>query len=183
MINSFFRTLVVAALVAVVAAGCASGVKRVDDSAKRSAYFVGGGKLAQEVTISLNKEAQDKLADNLKFDQQKLLAVVRRALEAKSLLAKTPDAALPKIEIVVTDVRVRSTFSAVMWGFMAGSDSVAGEVIVRDATGLELQRFSVSASYALGGLAGGQEDSRMNWLYETFAQHTIEELTGTSPEK
>ncbi len=182
MITGLVRAIAVAGLVA-VASGCASGVKRADESAKRAAYFAGGGRAAQDVTLSMSKEAQEKLADNLKFDQQKLLATVRRALEGTNLLAKSPDATLPTIEIVVTDVRVRSTFSAVMWGFMAGSDSIAGDVIVRDASGRELQRFGVSASYALGGLAGGQEDARMNWLYETFAQHTLQELTGTSSEK
>jgi hypothetical protein len=182
MVKDFLKVIAVAAVVA-VASGCASGVKRVDDSAKRAAFFAGGGRVAQDVTISLSKEAQTKLAENLKFDQQKLLATVRRALEAKNLLAKTPDASLPTIEIIVTDLRVRSNFSAVMWGFMAGNDSITGEVVARDPSGRELQRFAVSAAYALGGLAGGQDDARMGWLYETFAQHTIEELTGENAGK
>jgi len=170
--------LLAAAVLAVAVAGCASGVKRADDAAKREAYFAKGGKIAQDVTVSLSKDAQVRLADNLTFDQQKLLTMIRRALDAQNLLAKTPDAALPKIEVVVTDIRVRSTFSAVMFGFMAGDDRIFGDVIVRDAAGKELQRFSVEASYALGGIAGGIEDTRMGWLYETFAKHTVDELTG-----
>ena len=130
-------------LMVVVLAGCASGVQRTDDPGRRAAYFSGGGKVAQDVTLTLSKEAQAKLADNLKFDQEKLLATVRRALDAKGLLAKSPDASLPKIEIVVTDIRVRSNFSAVMFGFMAGNDSVAGDVVARSADGKEIQRFSV----------------------------------------
>ena len=167
---------------AAAVAGCASGVKRADDAAKREAYFARGGKLAQEVTLSLSKEARAQLSDNLKFDQDKLLATVRRALEAKDLLARTPDPTLPKIEIVVTDIRVRSSFSAVMFGFMAGDDHINGDVIARDAAGKELQRFSVSASYALGGIAGGIDETRLGWLYETFAKHTVEELTGAKPD-
>jgi len=170
--------LAVALAVVVLLSACASGVQRHDDPERRAAYFAGGGKVAQNVTLTLSKDAQAKLTDNLKFDQEKLLSTVRRALEAKGLLAKTPDASLPNIEIVVTDLRVRSNFSAIMFGFMAGNDMIAGDVIARDPAGKELQRFSVSASYALGGLAGGQDDARMGWLYETFAQHTIEELTG-----
>ncbi len=166
-------------LAVVLLAACASGVQRHDDPTRRASYFSEGGKIAQDVTLSLSKEAQAKLTDNLKFDQEKLLATVRRALDAKGLLAKTADPKLPRIEIVISDVRARSTFSAVMFGFMAGDDRVAGEVIARAADGKQLQRFSVSASYALGGLAGGQEEARMNWLYETFAQHTVAELTGT----
>jgi hypothetical protein len=162
----------------VLLAACASGVQKVDDPGRRASYFSGGGKVAQEVTLSMTKEAQAKLTDNLKFDQEKLLATVRRALDANGLLAKAPDPQLPKIEVVVTDVRARSTFAAVMFGFMAGDDRVAGEVIARTHDGKEVQRFAVSASYALGGLAGGQEEARMNWLYETFAQHVVDELTG-----
>jgi hypothetical protein len=168
----------IALLLAAVLAGCASGVKRHEDADKRRAYFAGGGKLASEVTLSLDKNAQAQLVENVKFDQDKLLATVRRMLGAKGLLAKTPDAKLPKIEIVITDIRVRSNFNAVMWGFMAGDDRVVGDVIARDAAGKDLQRFQVSASYALGGLAGGMDDSRMNWLYETFAEEVAKELTG-----
>jgi hypothetical protein len=175
---SRLRWLTIAMIV--VLAGCASGVQRPDDPARRAAYFTGGGKVAQDVSLTLSKEAQAKLADNLKFDQEKLLSTVRRALDAKGLLAKAPDASLPKIEIVITDIRVRSNFSAVMFGFMAGNDAVSGDVIARAADGKEIQRFSVSASYALGGLAGGQDEARMGWLYETFAQHTVDELTGAA---
>ena len=166
-------------LVVVLLTACASGVQRRDDPDRRASYFSGGGQIAQEISISLGNEAKAKLSDNLSFDQEKLLGAVRRALDAKGLLAKTPDPKLPRIEIVITEVRARSTFSAVMFGFMAGDDRVAGEVIARAPDGKEIQRFSVSASYALGGLAGGQEEMRMNWLYETFAQHTVDELTGT----
>lgn len=172
-----FRTPLLLLIVAGLA-GCASGVKRAEDATKREAYFAKGGKLANEVTVSLTQEARAMLADNLKFEQDKLLATVKRTLEAKNLMAKTADPALPKIEILVTEIRVRSNFSAVMFGFMAGDDRIVGDVIARDPAGKELQRFTVSASYALGGFGGGQDDARMGWLYETFAKLTVEELTG-----
>ena len=79
---------------------------------------------------------------------------------------------------MITDIRVRSNFSAVMFGFMAGSDRIVGDVIARDAAGKELQRFTVSASYALGGIAGGQDETRMGWLYESFTKEFIKEITG-----
>jgi hypothetical protein len=173
---------VVALLAVVVMTGCASGVRRADDTPRQAPYFAGSGKVARDVTIALDKNAQAQLSDNLKFSSDRLLSTVKSALGAKNLLAKTPDAALPAIEILVTDIRVRSNFSAIMFGFMAGSDQVAGDVVVRDAAGKELQRFSVSASYALGGIAGGQDEARMGWLYETFAKEMINELTG-NPEK
>ena len=172
-----FRTPLLLLIVAGLA-GCASGVKRAEDTTKREAYFAKGGKLANEVTVSLTNEARAMLADNLKFEQDKLLATVKRTLEAKNLMAKTADPALPRIEILVTEIRVRSNFSAVMFGFLAGDDRIVGDVIARDPAGKELQRFTVSASYALGGFGGGQDDARMGWLYETFAKLTVEELTG-----
>ena len=172
------KLLVVTASLAALA-GCASGVERADDPVKREAYFAKGGKVASDVTISLSNEARAQLSDNLRFDQEKLLSTVKRAMEARNLLAKASSEPLPKIEILVTDIRVRSNFGAVMFGFMAGNDTVTGDIIARDGSGKEVQRFKVSASYALGGIAGGQDETRLGWLYETFAKHTIEELTGS----
>jgi hypothetical protein len=162
-------------------AACSTGVTRHDDPDRRAAYFAGGGKVASDVSLSLNDTAKGKLADNLGFDHDRLLAAVKRAMDARGLLAKAPGVAAPSIEIIVTDIRVRSNFSAVMFGFMANNDSITGDVIARDITGKEVQRFQVSASYALGGLAGGQDATRMEWLYNAFAAEMIKELTGTAP--
>lgn len=88
------------------------------------------------------------------------------------------DTAAAQAEIVVTEFRVRGTFSAVMRGVMAGTDNVTGDVVVRDSSGKQLRKFTVNASYGLGGFAGGQDDMRLGWLYEKFAEHTVEELGG-----
>lgn len=141
-------------------------------------FVVDVGRKAKQVSLSLNGDAQKQLADNLKFNQDALLSTVRRALEANNLMATEGDQ-LATIEILVTDVRVRSNFSAVMFGFMAGDDRIKGDVLVRAPNGVAAQQFSISVSYALGGLAGGQDDARMGWLYESFAKRVVEELTGT----
>jgi hypothetical protein len=65
-----------------------------------------------------------------------------------------------------------------MWGVMAGTDNVTGDVIVRDASGKQVRRFTVNASYGLGGFAGGQDDMRLGWLFDKFAEHTVAELGG-----
>jgi hypothetical protein len=114
----------------------------------------------------------------VRFNQDTLLRLIRQGLEQKHAVTVTPDQTLPSIEILITSIRSRSTFNAIMFGFMAGDDHIKGDVVVRSPEGLELQRFGVSASYALGGLGGGQTDARMGWLYETFAKHVIDELTG-----
>ena len=161
----------------ILLAGCAAGVKRAEDAEKRRAYFAGGGKLASEVTMSMDKQAQAQLPQNTGFDQQTLLSTVKRFLRTKGLLANTPNPELPTIEIVITDIRVRTSFSAIMFGAMAGDDHIIGDVIARDKSGRELQRFQVSASYALGGVAGGH-GTRMGWLYGKFAEAMVNELTG-----
>ena len=167
--------------VVMTVAGCASGVKRSDDKTTTVPAFAAAGEQCASVTLRLTPEAQSRIADNLKFDQEKLLATINRALQARNVIAASPDPGLPTVEVLVTDIRARSNFSAVMWGFMAGDDHIKGEVFVRASDGRALQHFSVSASYALGGLAGGQDDARMGWLYETFAKHVLEELTGVPP--
>ncbi len=172
---SFIAKTLLGVVVAVLLSACASNVTRGPDMSKA---LVGETTQAGAISIRLTPDAQKLAADNLKFNQDALLSIVRRSLEARNALTREPDAAKPAVEIVVTGFRTRSAFSAVMFGFMAGDDNIKGEVIVRSPQGAELQRFGVSVSYALGGIAGGMDDARMNWLYENFAKHVLEELTG-----
>ena len=103
---------------------------------------------------------------------------MERALTAYSVIDASRKGELPTVEIVVTSVRVRSNFSAVAFGFMAGGDNISGDIVLRDTAGRELDQFHVSATYALGGLAGGQDGARMGWLYEEFAKQAVKEITG-----
>lgn len=184
------KTRMIAAVAALaLLAGCASGVKRasIAPPSQPSSTNTPSVPAAQptppaitqfsSLSISLTPAAKEKVIENLKFNQDELLSHVKRALEAKSMLVKDADKPLPRMEVVIKDMRVRSNFSAVMWGFMAGADSIDGDIVLSDPAGKELDRFEVSASYALGGLAGGQDSARMGWLYETFAEETIKELT------
>jgi hypothetical protein len=159
--------------------GCASGVTRPTDAAA-AGYRLADGKKVSEVRISVLSAVRDKLKDSLKFDDESLRRHVEQALIGYSVFDASKKGTLPVVEILVTNVRVRSTFNAVMWGFMAGSDSIDGDVVIKDPSGHELDHFSVSASYALGGFAGGQDSMRMDWLYEAFAKETVKELTGLS---
>jgi hypothetical protein len=63
-----------------------------------------------------------------------------------------------------------------MFGFLAGPDNISGNVRVLDPTGKTLRSFEISASYALGGFAGGQDSIRLNYLYEKFAELTRDQL-------
>jgi hypothetical protein len=172
------RTCLVVVAIALAVAGCASGVRREGDAPSIAGHAVSPLPVSG-VTVSLSPEAQKLAVDNPKFDQEKLLYTVKRGLEANGLMKS--DAA-PKVEIVVTEFRVKGTLSAVMLGALAGTDNVTGDVIVRDASGRQLRKFTVHATYGLGGVAGGQDNTRLTWLYEKFAEHTVAELGGPKKE-
>lgn len=101
--------------------------------------------------------------------------MVKRRLENKGLMSNS---AQSNLKVTITDVRVRSTFNAIMWGFMAGDDRIVGNVEIQGSGNKPVNKFEVSASYALGGFGGGQDDTRMNWLYEKFSELLVAELTG-----
>lgn len=171
------KELAVIIIVALGLVGCSSNVKRMDTVEKGHVY-ISKQKPITGVSIKFNEEAKEQLADNLKFDQNKLLGHVKRAMDANLLLNSAGEKINPHLVIEIKGIRVRSNFSAVMWGFMAGADYITGDIILEDPAGNEINRFEVSVSYALGGFAGGQDDARMGWLYEKFAEKTVNELMG-----
>ncbi len=169
--------LYAAVLLSLVLAACSSGVERAPEIGLQQPQFDDAGEKAGSLTVDMSSGARIEAAENLKFSQEKLRQTIHRILEIQDLISDQSDAALPTIEVTVTSVRVRSTFSAMMFGFLAGDDHIEGDVLVRASDGGKLQEFSVSASYAFGGFAGGDE-TRMNWLYESFAERMTEELSG-----
>lgn len=161
-----------------VLAGCVSGVKRLpaEQTEVRPHVGLSANKQVSSVSISLTDDARKKALDNLKFNPDELLSYVKRALDANSLVSKTDDKTRPSLEVQIKNMRIRSNFTAVMWGVMAGADSILGDVVLKDPANKELDRFEVSVAYALGGMAGGQDSTRMGWLYEKFAEETVKEL-------
>jgi hypothetical protein len=154
--------------------GCASGVKR-EERADTAAIAQTAAVKYSALNLYLNDKAQKLIADNAKFNPEALKGTLQRMLVSRNLLAVDSPY---RIDVEITDIRARSNFSAVMFGFLAGSDSVAGTVYLRDKDGKQLGKYDVSASYALGGIAGGQDETRMGWLYEEFARLAVNELTG-----
>ena len=166
-------TFVITAIIAFGLTACASTVDR-----KVSSWQYQGQKFAS-LRVSLNDAAKEKLKDNIKFDAQRFEQNILRTMESRGLIDKSSKNA---VDVEVSDIRVRSTFSAVMWGFMAGNDHVSGTVRLKHPAGV-MHTFDVSASYALGGLGGGQDESRMNWLYEEFAKLTVNEIMNGETQK
>lgn len=153
-------------------AACAGSVKHTDTA---SHYQYHGEKFSS-VTVTVSDAAKEKLSDNIKFSSDELGGMIKRRLETQGLIDPN---AKQSMTIEITDVRIRSTFNAIMWGVMAGTDHIDGKITLMD-TSRPVDSFEVSASYGLGGLGGGQDSTRINWLYEKFSELTVNELTGKS---
>ena len=126
-----------------------------------------------QVVALMSPDAAKQQVDNPQFNREELATRLRYRLEAKGLTAPS---ATHRVEIVVTDIRVRGAFAAIMFGFMAGDDHVTGRVRVLDAGGRALRSFEIHATYALGGVVGGQDGLRMNWMYDKFTDLAEAEL-------
>lgn len=129
----------------------------------------------KEISLTLTPGMQKKLEGNGTYDHGRFQQTITRALASENLVGSGNDKTL-KVE--VKDIRIRNAFNAIMFGFMAGNDHIFGTVSVVGKDGQVLRSFDVSASYALGGTAGGQNETRMTWLYEEFAKLTLKELRG-----
>lgn len=155
--------------VLVLLTGCAGTIKQDSRVQGDLSRLEGVG----QVVAKMSPDAAKLQGDNPQFNREELATRLRYRLESRGL---TAPAATHQVEIVVTDIRVRGAFAAIMFGFMAGDDHVNGYVRVLDPSGRALRSFEVKASYAFGGLAGGQDGMRMNWLYDKFADMAAEEL-------
>ena len=163
------RHLLIAAI-AVLLAACAGTAVRTEIPG--NAVTAGALKVTS-VQTRVSPKAKEQLPDNIKFDLNSLNSTIERALSASNLR----DAAVANtLDIEVTNVYIRGTFSAVMFGLFAGADNISGNVRVLDPTGKVLRAFDVTASYAFGGAAGGQDSIRINYLYEKFAELTRDQL-------
>lgn len=164
-------------------AGCASGSKRADGSQSTvitQKTIVSPTNQITSTKISLSPQVSEKQADLSEngFSENNLLLKVNNALKTKGLLDSNSQKPNLALELVLQKVRVRSTANAMLWGFMAGSDYITADVVVKDAKGVQQDKFQVETSYALGGLVGGVASVRIDWLYDSFSSEIVKELTG-----
>jgi len=152
-----------------IMAGCSSQVIRPEKTEATHPVI----KALLDFTVEISPDAKLQVAEDVNFDMNELRSKLDRILNEKNLVAPNGDY---RLKVVVKGIRVRSTVSAVMLGFMAGNDHLRGEAIVLNLDSEPVYTFKVSASYALGGFAGGQDASRMNWLYEEFSEMVANEL-------
>ncbi|MBN3827560.1 DUF4410 domain-containing protein [Burkholderia sp. Ac-20384] len=176
--KSVFRHAALALVTIGFLSGCASSVTREASDQPGAIATASTPKFGTKpviVNVTLDNAAQEALKDNLKFSPDNLKGKIESALAARKLLATTGSTDAMHLNVEVTGIRVRSSFSAVMFGFMAGNDHVDGTVTLTDADNHPVDRFKVSASYALGGIAG-IDSLRMDWLYEKFTEKTLATL-------
>ena len=167
-------SLIIVVLTLLVLPGCASKVTQSPQAIKPEIRAL------RNVTAEVTPQAELKIAGDVEFKIDTLVAALREALKSSGLVAPDGDYDL---KVAIKDVRVRSTGSAVMLGFLAGDDHLVGDAIVLNRNGDVVYTFEAEASYALGGFAGGQDSTRMNWLYEKFSDLVSEELVAKRDEK
>lgn len=154
--------------------GCASQVTKPTDSPKPEVRAL------RTVSLELSPDAVQKIANDVEFDMESFKSVFIEALESRQLIASDGDFDL---NVVINEVRVRGTGSAVWLGFLAGDDHITGDAIVLNHEGEEVYTYTANASYALGGFAGGDDATRVNWLYEKFSEIVADELRTKRDEK
>lgn len=157
-----------AVVVAIGLSACASQVTRNESSAAREPV-----RALVSFDVTMSAQAKSQLSDNLKFDPEALRTTIQRTLESKNLVAADGDFDL---KVVIDDIRVRGTFSAIMFGFMAGDDHLNGTATIVRRDGKDMGSFGIKTSWAFGGIAGGQDTARLSWLYEEFAKSLAAEL-------
>jgi hypothetical protein len=165
---NWLRSFAIVLIVSLLSA-CASQVIEPDAATPRPTV-----RALKSFTVELSPKAKEQLADNVKFDPDALHKKLELALKSRGLMAEDGDF---RLMISVTDIRVRGTFNAVMWGFMAGDDHLNGESIILRKDEIDpVYKFKVKTSYSLGGFAGGQDAMRLDWLYEEFSKKVSDKL-------
>ncbi len=157
-------------------AGCASNATRLNND---TPPFADASSQVQSVHLNLSTNVRGELWYNESIKPGRVLAAMKRNLHERGMLGKPSDRHLPSLEILITDIRARSPGAAQWLGPLAGEDRIVGDVIVRDASGKELERINVKSTYAWGAFAA-TDAARMAYLADAFAERAAEQLTGRS---
>jgi hypothetical protein len=152
-------------------AGCASSVRQPIGSETRQ--YLGSLK-AREVTVRLSEAAQKKAAEHPNFKAEDVRDAITRELDTKQLLAKDSSHV---VEVVITNMNIRATLTAVVLGPIAGDDNVTANVTLKDAAGRVLNQSEVTASASMGMGASGLDDIRLRLLYGSLAQLAVQDLS------
>ncbi len=166
-------------LILVSLVGCASTVSRNTSTVKEEKVQITKFQPIKSVNLSLNSRAKEKLPDNLNFSSDALLKKINSTLQANQYLNTNNLPTNISVEVLVTNIRTRSGVTAIMLGPLAGGDYITGDVLIKDGANT-IDKFGVDVTFAWGG-AMGDTDSRMNWMYESFANKMTEEIKKLMP--
>ena len=168
MINTI-KTIIFLSIFSIIS-GCSSHVALSDNS---KSYQYKGEKYGK-VVISYAEEISQDSNKMVRLDQMNLKNTIVRFLRTENLYDESSN---DIVRIEIQKLHVRNAFNAIMFGFMSGSDNIKG-VVVLEKSNKDLADFDVSASYSLGGIAGGQNETRLSWLSEKFAELTSKTIIG-----
>lgn len=175
---SIFQKVSCLTLVILFATGCASSVNRNTASIKEEKVQIQSTQGISKVTLELNSKAKEKLADNSNFSSDALLKKINSTLQANQYI-RPGIITNTTVEITVTNIRVRTGVSAIVLGVLAGADYITGDVAIKEG-GKLIDKFEVDVNFAWGGVLG-DTDTRMNWMYESFANKMTEEVKRLIP--
>jgi hypothetical protein len=176
-VKILFRAVTFLSLVSLV--GCASTVSRNTSTVKEEKVQISKFQPIKSVNLSLNPRAKEKLPDNLNFSSDALLKKINSTLQANQYLNTNNLPTNISVEVLITNIRTRSGVTAIMLGPLAGGDYITGDVLIKDGANT-IDKFEVDVTFAWGG-AMGDTDSRMNWMYESFANKMTEEIKKLMP--
>ena len=150
----------------VVLSACSSTVK---DLSEGPSYKYNGEKFTNITVVDSGAIINDEGA----FNKKTLEKSIQEALVKASLVDEKSDLS---VLVDMKNVNIRSQGAAMVLGFLAGSDSLEGTVSLVKPDGSLLDKFGIKASYSAGGLIGGLDSARMDWLYDQFAKLTAENI-------
>jgi hypothetical protein len=135
--------------------------------------------LLRAVTVTFSPAAQQKLAGEPQFNQATLLTTIEAELRAHKLLDAADPRASASLHISIDDFENKPTSNAVVFGYILGTGTLAGNMEVRAAAGKDTKDTRVSAESRLTRSVSGGEANPFAPLYHRFAAATVTSLTGT----
>jgi len=165
-----FILAMVSAVCVILVSGCASNAAL---RSQHTDYRYNGEKYGK-VVVTLSDSVSRDARKGMRLEEMLLDRKILAQLKAEGLYDESSQ---DSITVLVNSIYIRNAFNAVMFGFMAGADSLKGAVTLNKGT-LELATFDVNASYALGGIAGGQNQARLGWLSDKFAEQAVKMILG-----
>lgn len=127
---------------------------------KEYADYRYAGQKFRDIAVTLNSEAQEKHKDNQNFSAAELTKKIRDVFQERAIF---DDNATHRVEVLVTDMRLRSTATALI-GMFGGEERILATVSLKDGSGSTFAVFDVVSVLPGGGIG------HVAVLYDHFAR-------------